>query len=440
MISLSNFISIKIIIDALIYFFFISNTKGKKTSANNTITMEWTAAKSYYIGYNSIDRFVSIIFIHNYLLTWSMAIFSSLILPVLFIFAPSSLRTTRTSHFLIICLVCLSNMCSLYVQAYMISDKGELNLSYHTCRFIVYISTFAKPIGLYLTLLFSIERLITKVLSNFLLRFMNYCQLCQRLYTLLIFLGTILILSIRLFQVLNLIVRNQSVINVTSNDDIDPYDSIEDVSSNSTDRYITFKYCFNSMNIYTYARFLSFYTIQYWFEHFAIIIIILILLIIIIQQCLLPRIQQQNLPLHFSVNTKLYLSLSSCVIISELLLVFLHCVVDDIKYNNTDAQAISLELMLFVYNIRCILLPFIVCITTCEPLKELFFEMFISRPYLDNIDENDTTNTQNNRAEPFSSTQRTSNRLQQKFRRTFTKNKTNDNDEYFDNEESQADL
>ncbi|CAF5031309.1 unnamed protein product, partial [Rotaria sp. Silwood1] len=177
--------------------------------------MEWTQAKSYYDGYSSIDRFNSIVFIHNYLWTWSIAIFSSLILPILFIFAPTSLHTTRTSNFLIICIVCLSNMCSLYVHAYMINDEGELNLSYHTCRFIVYISTFSKPIGLYLTLLFSIERLFTKILSKFLVRFIYYRQLCQQLYRLLIFLGIIIILSTRLFQVLNIIIRNQSIINQT---------------------------------------------------------------------------------------------------------------------------------------------------------------------------------------------------------------------------------
>ena len=58
-------------------------------------------------------------------------------------------------------------MFCLYIQIYLISGPGEPNLSYHTCRFIVYISTFAKPIGIYLTLLFSIERLFTKILSKF---------------------------------------------------------------------------------------------------------------------------------------------------------------------------------------------------------------------------------------------------------------------------------
>ncbi|CAF3572884.1 unnamed protein product [Rotaria sp. Silwood1] len=221
--------------------------------------MEWTQAKSYYDGYSSIDRFNSIVFIHNYLWTWSIAIFSSLILPILFIFAPTSLHTTRTSNFLIICIVCLSNMCSLYVHAYMINDEGELNLSYHTCRFIVYISTFSKPIGLYLTLLFSIERLFTKILSKFLVRFIYYRQLCQQLYRLLIFLGIIIILSTRLFQVLNIIIRNQSIINQTSNDDSDTYEDMDDQDVNATNRIVAFKCCFISMNIDNYARFLSFY-------------------------------------------------------------------------------------------------------------------------------------------------------------------------------------
>ena len=91
--------------------------------------------------------------------------------------------------------------------------------------------------------------------------------------------------------------------------------------------------------------------------------------------------------------------------------------------------------MLFAFNFRCILLPFIICITICDPLKQFFYELFILRPYLENIDENDITNHQ---PEPFS-TQRTNNRIQDKFRRTFTK-QNNNNIEHLDDEESQADL
>jgi hypothetical protein len=322
----------------------------------------------------------------------------------------------------------------------MISNGGEPNLSFHTCRFIVYISTLAKPIGIYLTLLFSIERLFTKILSKFLLRTNNYRQLSQRLYTLFIVLGLISIFSIRLYEVLKFVPRNQSVVQQPSDPDIDPRLDIIDTNDNSTDRNISFKYCFNSMNIDTYAKFLSFYVIQYWFEGLALGVIILVLLIITIHRCFLSRSQEpQGLIRGLSVNTKLYLSLSSCFIASEVILLFLHLIVDDVNNNNTDLQLLSLQFMLFAFNFRCIVLPLVVCMTTCDPLKQLLYELFIIRPYLENIDENDSTDAVNGRPEPFSSPQRTSNKIQQKFRRAFTKNHNNTND-YFDNDESQAEL
>jgi hypothetical protein len=171
---------------------------------------------------------------------------------------------------------------------------------------------------------------------------------------------------------------------------------------------------------------------QYWFEYLTLGIIILIFLMIIFQQCHLPRLSPR-----FSVNTKLYLSLSLSVILSELILLFFHFIVDDYNNNNKDIQLASLQFMLFAFNFRCIFLPLIICITTCEPLKEFLYELFILRPYLDNIDENDNINTMENRPEPFSASQRTNNRLRQKFRRTFTKNNNNNNNEHLENNESQ---
>ncbi|CAF0864491.1 unnamed protein product [Adineta steineri] len=395
--------------------------------------MDWTAAKSYYIGYNSLTRILSITFIHNYLLTWSIALICSLILPLLYIFSPGSLRTTRTTHFLLICIVCLSYMSPLYIQVYMTSSGGEPNLSYHSCRFIVYISTFAKPIGIYLTLLFSTERLFTKIFSKIFLRLNNHQKLFQKLYTIIIFLCLLIIFSIRLDQVLKLLPRNQSIINQTSDAEMDTYVDISDTSNNSTDRNISFKYCFMSMNIDTYKKILSFYVIQSYSEHFMLSIIILILFTITFQQYCLLRNQQQGLTRRFSINTKFYISLSSCVIASELMLLFFHLIVDDINNNNTDVQLISLQFMLFAFNFRCIVLPLVICMTTCDPLKQLLHELFIVRPYLNNIDENDNTETMNDRPEPFSSSQRTSNRIEQRFRRAFKRN-------YPNNDELQDDL
>jgi hypothetical protein len=316
-------------------------------------------------------------------------------------------------------------MFCLYDQLYMISGSGEPNLSFHSCRFIVYISTLAKPVGIYLTFLFSIERLFTKILSKFILSLNKSRQLFQRLYTLFIFLGIILIISIRLYETLKLIPKSQSIIKPALYDESDTKLDITDTANNSSDRNVTFKYCFYSMNIDIYARILSFYVIQYSYEYALLAIIISILLIILIQQFRLILTQQKR----FSTNTKLYLSLSLCVIISELILLRFHFIVDDVDNNNTNTQLGSLRVMLFAFSFRCIFLPLIVCITTCQPLKQFLYELFILRPYLDNINENDIEN----QPEPFSSSQGTHNR----FGRTFNKN---NNHEHFDDDELQADL
>ncbi|CAF3804655.1 unnamed protein product [Rotaria socialis] len=363
--------------------------------------MDSVAAQSYVIGYTVITKLQSLVFIHNYLFTWSIAILFSLIPSILFICAPSSLLTTRTSHFLLICMACLSNMCSLYIHPHMINTQGDPTLSFHTCRFITFLSTLAKPMELYLTLLFSIERLFTKILLNFLLQFTNRRLLFQRLYSLCIFLGTILIFSTRLYRVLLLIKRNQSINGQSNSDDVDAIDKIADLDNSSLDSNIIFKYCSSSMNINEYATFFSFYTIQYWFEFLVFSINLLILLIIIIHQFCLTRIQRPNALHHLSVNTKFYLSLSSCTIASESILLFFHYIVDDIDNGGTTSQLVSLQCMLFVYNFRCIVLPLIICLTMCDPLKQLLMEIFITRSYLDNIDENDTTNTIDNQAESF---------------------------------------
>jgi len=293
----------------------------------------------------------------------------------------------------------------------MLSGSGEPNLSFYKCRFIVYISTFAKPIGLYLTLLFSIERIFKRILSNFISRTNNYRLLFKKFYLLFIFFGISFILSIRLYEVLKFLQKNPSTPDskITSRKDmINNDDDIDNNNTNnSTDRILNFQYCYRSMNIETYAKILSFYIIQYWFEYAILAMIILILLCFIIYQYCLPYIQHRSLS-RLSVNTKFYLSLSSCVILSELTLQVLHIIVDPVENNNTDIQVNYLQLMLFVYNFRCILLPFIICLTTCDPLKQWLYELIILRPYLDNFDENDQTNTTINESESFSSSQQTS--------------------------------
>ncbi len=327
-------------------------------------------------------------------------------------------------------------MCCLYIQIYLVSGSGEPNLSYHTCRFIVYISTFAKPIGIYLTLLFSIERFIQKFLSKFILKTNIHRKLFQRLFQLMIFLGIISIFSIRLYEVLKLIPRYKYPVKQTLDDTPDSFDAITDTTNNSTDRTVNFQFCFQSVNIDAYARILSFYIVQYWFEYTALIIIILITIIIIIQQYRLPRTSSSR----FSVNTKFYLSLSLCLIISELIILFLHFIIDDYNNNATNIQLYAIQFLLFTFHFRCILLPLIICITICDALKEFIYELFILRPYLDNIEDNDHINTIENQSELFAPSQRINNRV----RRTFTKNNktnnNNNNNEHREHEEVQDSL
>ena len=78
--------------------------------------------------------------------------------------------------------------------------------------------------------------------------------------------------------------------------------------------------------------------------------------------------------------------------------------------------------MLCVFNLRCVLRLFVICLILCDSVKKFFYELIIGRPYLANIDENEQNDTIEHRSDPFSASQRTRHRLQQKFRRTFKKN------------------
>ncbi|CAF3414091.1 unnamed protein product [Rotaria socialis] len=358
--------------------------------------MDLRAADSYNTAYNSIDRLDSILFFYNYLSTWSIGIIFSLILPILYIFAPSCLRTTRTSNFNIVCLVCLSNMFCIFAQVRILSDGGEPNLPIHLCRFTVFMSTFAKPMGLYLTLLFSVERLFSNNLFSFFLNKNNYRLCFKRFYLSLILIGISSIFLLRLYEVINFVKNNQSVSNSNA---ISPK-----TTNNSSSMQPTFIFCFRSLNFETYAKILSFYSIQYWFEYVILSLISLILLCFVLNQYGLPRFHQRT-PSRLSVNTKFYLCLSSCVILFELVLLCLHFIITKDGNNNSTAQVNALQTMLFVYNIRCIALPFVICLITCNPLKEWIHELIILRPYQDKLDENDQTKTISERSETFLSSE-----------------------------------
>jgi hypothetical protein len=141
----------------------------------------------------------------------------------------------------------------------------------------------------------------------------------------------------------------------------------------------------------TYAKILSFYVVQYWFEYVILTIIGLILGSIIVYQYCLPYFKHRSLA-YTSVNMKFYLSLSSCVIVFELILQFLHLIVGADDNNYTKTQASFLQMMLFAYNFRCIILPLVICLTSCDALKQCIYELLILRSYIDYFDENDHAN------------------------------------------------
>ncbi|CAF0771708.1 unnamed protein product [Adineta ricciae] len=348
--------------------------------------MDWTAAKSYHIGYSLIDRLNSIIFFHNYFQTWCIGVIVSFILPILFIVAPSSVQSKRTELFLMICLVCLANMCCILIQPYMLSGSGEPNLSIHMCRFLVYISTFAKPFGLYLTLLFSIERIFTKYLSKTVFPTNRHHSLFRKIFLLSIILTICSVLSVRLYEVIKFVENTSSGNNATSGRIADS------TNYNSSESILTFQYCYRLMNIGTYGEIISFYIIQYRFEYVIFALIALILLWMLIAQCCLPRARQRPLG-SLSVNTKFYLSLASSVLLFELVLRLLHMSFDDSDYDNTQTQINYLQTMMFVYNFRCIFLPLVICMVLCDPLKQWLNEYFLKHSYADQLDATDQIET-----------------------------------------------
>lgn len=294
----------------------------------------------------------------------------------------------RTAHFLLVSLVCLGNTSVLYVQPYMLSGGSEPNLSLHTCRLVVYLSTFAKPIGLYLTALFSIERVFVKILAKFLLKTAQHRQLFKRGYSTSIALGILIILSMRLYEIMQYIPPNSP--NMKSVSDIRGV--MLDTDSNATARILHFRFCYRSMKVETYAKILSFYVMQCWSDYFCFALILLVWITVLAHQCYFGHSQRRSAST-WSVNTKLYLSLSSCVLVFELILRMIHSVVDNLKYDNTLTQVTFLQMMLFVFNLRAMLLPLILCVTLCEPWKRFFNELLFARAYLENVDEIDRTSS-----------------------------------------------
>jgi hypothetical protein len=310
------------------------------------------------------------------------------IVPLLFVVAPTSFHMHRTAHFLLVSLVCVANMSVLYVQPYMLSGSSEPDLSLNTCRLVVYLSTFAKPMGLYLTTLFSIERVFVKILAKFLLKTAHHRQLFKRCYSVSMAIGILIILSIRFYEIMRYIPRNslnmKSTVNIRG--------VMLDTDSNATARILSFRFCYQSMKVEIYAKILSFYVMQYWSDYFCFALILLVCITVVAHQLDFGRSQRRS-PSNWSVNTKLYLSLSSCVLVFEMTLRMIHEVVDNVDYNNSVTQVNYLQTMLFVFNLRAMLLPLILCVTLCEPLKRFFNELLFTRAFLENVDEIDRTSS-----------------------------------------------
>lgn len=258
-------------------------------------------------------------------------------------------------------------MSCLYIQPYMFTGLGEPNLSFHFCRFLVYISAFAKPMGLYLTLLFSIERMFTKVF-----RWKTSRLLMKRIYLLSIILTISIILSIRLWEIFQYIQRNSS----------------KDWETNPTDRPLNFQYCYRSIEKENYAKILSFYVIQNWLEYTLLAFITLICTFLFIYQYCLPYIQRRSLS-RWSVNTKLYFSLTFCLILFESILFVLHLIVGNEDNENSETQVNYLQIMILIYNIRCIFLPLLICFTSCQPWKHTIYDFIIQRNYREKYDDDD---------------------------------------------------
>ena len=324
-------------------------------------------------------------------------------------------------------------MSALHVQIYFMSNSGEPRLSFHACRLIVYVSSFAKPMGIYLTLLFSIERLVVKSLSTSLASLSRYRASAKRLFPLAILLNVFVIVAWRLFDVLRMIKRGPSRIDTTSNLD----DEASAALNGSSTGNISFEYCFSSMSAETYANILSFYVLQSAWEYILIVVIILVLIVTIVHQCfIMPRELKSSF--RCSVNTKLYFILSLSVVLSELILVFLHFLVDDHDKYNSGTQLPALQFMLFAFNLRCILLPLTICFIICDPCRSLVYDLLAQQSYLENIDEQDQTGPGQDRMETVSPT-RPKQRLQDRFRRTFAKRKSKSK-EYLTAEGSPGDL
>ena len=141
------------------------------------------------------------------------------------------------------------------------------------------------------------------------------------------------------------------------------------------------------MDINQYATFLSFYVLQYWYEYLAFMLILINVCVFLLFQCCLPAAQTNRT--RPSTNTRIYLILAIYLINVEAISTLFHLVVDDANNINDDIQLTGLEFLLQILNFRCLALPLIVGVVLSIPLKQFLFELFFTRPFLDQIEESD---------------------------------------------------
>jgi len=257
-------------------------------------------------------------------------------------------------------------MFAVLIQLYFLTGSGEPNFSMNSCRFLLYISTLAKPMNIYLIFLFSLERFTKKIL-----RIEFRPQIFRRIFQIFIYCIIGLVLSIRFYQIYRLSLTSRS--NSDSNDDL---------NENSTDSTLSFRYCFSSIELSTYAKILSFYIIRYWYEYYLFGLICLLCLILIIQQIRL-------FTTHVSLHTKFYLILSLTMILSESLFLLSNYIITNPDNDNKPVQTIFLQIYLFIFHLRCICLPLLLLYIQSYPIKEFVWELIFDKPYLENIPDHD---------------------------------------------------
>ena len=318
---------------------------------------------------------MSIIFIYNYLFIYSISLFCTWILPLTFLSFPSLLKTQRNSYLVVLCLIMFSYWFPAVVQFYFVANSGDVKLTFQFCRLLIYLSTFAKPLSIYLVGLFTFERLLTKFVLKYFSNVVVYRQFGRKLFNLTLVLCSISIGVFRFYDVFYSVLQSKPMNSTNDEQYANNDQDVPDLISNTTNQIISFQFCFDTLDINDYRRLLSFYVIEYIGEYLILFFTIAMLLVILLQQICLSRVNDRS-RFDWSWNTKLYVILAVSVVGSELFLLFFHLIVDGVNFSNNNTQLTSLQFMLFIYLIRCVVLPISVVIVFSDSLKRFVIDFF----------------------------------------------------------------